>query len=58
MDKQKKVKRVEYVVRIGPELMKVIKKQMESIKEVTYGIVGDSVWESGEIIALKFKGEI
>jgi hypothetical protein len=31
---------------------------MKSIKEVTYGIVGDSVWEAGEIIALKYKGEI
>ena len=58
MDKQKKVKRVEYVVRIGPGLMKILKAQMESIKEVTYGIVGDSIWEAGEIIALKYKGEI
>ena len=49
MEKQKKIKRVEFVVRIGPELMKIIEKQMKSIKDVTYGIVGDSVWEAGGI---------
>ena len=58
MVKQKKDKRKEYVVRIGPELMDIINRQMASIKEVTYGVVGDSCWEAGEIIAKKYKGEV
>lgn len=56
--KQRSKKREEYVIRIGPELMEVIKEQIESIKEVTYGIVRDSPWEAGEIVARKFKGKI
>lgn len=58
MTKPRSKKRIEYVVRIGPELREVIKKQMDNIKAVTYNVVGDSVWEAGEIIAKKFKGEV
>ena len=56
--KQRSKKRTEFIIRIGPELMELIKEQMESIKEVTYGVVGNSCWESGEIIAKKLKGKI
>jgi hypothetical protein len=56
--KQRSKKRQEFIIRIGPELMDIIKKQMESIREVTYGIVKDSPWEAGEIIAKKLKGEV
>lgn len=56
--KQRSSKRIEYTVRIGPEMMDVIEKQMKSIKDVTYGVVGDSVWEACEILAKKFKGEV
>lgn len=56
--KQRSKKRTEFIIRIGPELMKLIEDQMESIKEVTYGIVKDSPWEAGEILAKKFKGEV
>jgi len=59
MGRQKKeVKRKEFVVRIGPELMAILKKQIESIKDVTYGVVGDSIWEAGEIIAKKYNHEV
>ena len=51
-------RRVEFVIRIGPELMKILEEQMKSIKEVTYGVVKDSPWEAGEIVAKKFKGEV
>jgi hypothetical protein len=56
--KKRSNKREEFIIRIGPELMAVIKEQMESIKDVTYGVVKDSPWEAGEIIAKKFKGSI
>jgi hypothetical protein len=55
---QRSTRRVEYVIRIGPELMEIIEKQMEKIKDITYGVVKDSPWEAGEIIAQKFKGEV
>jgi hypothetical protein len=55
---QRSTRRVEYVIRIGPELMEIIEKQMEKIKDITYGVVKDSPWEAGEIIAKKFKGEV
>ena len=58
MTQKQRSKRVEYIVRIGPKLMEVIREQMKSIKEVTYGVVKDSPWEAGEILALKFKGEV
>lgn len=58
VQKQRSKKREEYIIRIGPNLMALIKQQMNSIKEVTYGVVKDSPWEAGEILALKFKGEI
>jgi len=56
--KQRSKKRIEFVIRIGPELMAVIRQQMQNIKDVTYGVVKDSPWEAGEIIAKKIKGEI
>ena len=51
-------KRQEFIIRIGPELMAVIENQMKKIKDVTYGIVKDSPWEAGEIIARKYLGKI
>ena len=58
VQKQRSSKRLEYVVRIGPGLMDVLKGQMKKIKDVTYGVVGDSLWEAGEIVAKKYKGEV
>ena len=58
VQKQRNSKRVEFIIRIGPELMEVIKEQMKSIKEVTYGVCKDSPWEAGEIVAKKFKGNV
>ena len=58
VQKQRSTKRTEFIIRIGPKLMEVIKEQMKSIKNVTYGVVKDSPWEAGEIIAMKFKGEV
>ena len=55
---QRSKRRVEYVIRIGPELMEIIEQQMEKIKDITYGVVKDSPWEAGEIIAKKFKGDV
>ena len=51
-------KRIEFTIRIGPELMAVIENQMKKIKDVTYGVVKDSPWEAGEIIAKKYLGEV
>lgn len=56
--KKRKSKRVEFTVRIGPELMDLLEEQIKKIKELTYGVVGDSFWEAGEIVAKKFKGEV
>lgn len=56
--KERTKKRIEFIIRIGPELMELIREQMRNIKEVTYGVVKDSPWEAGEIIAMKFKGKI
>lgn len=47
-----------YVVRIGPLLMEILEKQLEGIREVTYGSVKSSYLESGEIIAKKFTGNV
>lgn len=57
MAKEKKPKREEYVIQIGPLLKKVLDEQMESIKEVTYNVCKSSYFEAGEIIAKKMKGE-
>lgn len=51
-------KRQEFIIRIGPELMGVINEQMKKISNVTYGVVGNSPWEAGEIIAKKYLGKI
>jgi hypothetical protein len=58
VQKQRSKTREEFIIRIGPQLMEIIKEQMKSIKNVTYGVVKDSPWEAGEIIAMKFKGKI
>lgn len=55
---KKKERRTVYIVRIGPELMELLKEQVEKIKEVTYGIANESIWEAGEIVAKKYKGEV
>lgn len=51
-------RRQEFIIRIGPELMAVIENQMKKIKDVTYGVVKDSPWEAGEIVARKYLGKI
>ena len=56
MQKQKEGKRKEYVVRIGELMMQILKEQIESIKEVTYGSVKSSYLEAGEVHAKKFLG--
>jgi hypothetical protein len=58
MPKERKSKRKEFVIRIGPELMEIIEEQIEKIREVTYGVANDSKWEAGEIIAKKFKNKV
>ena len=55
--KQKPGKREEYVIKVGPKMMQVIDGQIESVKELTYGSVKSSIYESGEIIAKKILGE-
>lgn len=55
--KQKSKQRIEFVIKVGPELMSIIQEQMNKIKEVTYGVDKSSVWIAGEILAKKLKGE-
>jgi len=52
-EKQIKVKRKEFYIRIGPLLKEVLNKQKENIKKVTYDCVPSSEWEAGEILAKK-----
>ena len=54
--KQKSKTREEYIIQIGPLLMKVLKNQMESIKDVTYDCVNPSFYEAGEVVAKKVLG--
>lgn len=59
MKRQTRTKRrEEYAVRIGPKLKQLIEEQMVKIRGVTYDVVKNSAWEAGEIIAMKFKGEV
>ena len=53
-----KEKRKEYVVKIGPELMEIINKQIEKIQIATYGVEKGSIWVAGEILAKKINGEV
>lgn len=50
---EKSTKREEYVTKIGPLLKKLLEKQKENIKKVTYECVSSSDYEAGEIIAKK-----
>lgn len=45
--------KVEFTIRIGPEMYKVLEEQMDKIKEATYGVCDSSFWEAGEVIAKK-----
>ena len=56
--KKRKTTRVEFVIRIGPELMEMLQKQMEIINDMTYGVSKNSPWEAGEVIAKKFKDKV
>ena len=58
VQKQIPNKREEYVVKIGPLLYKILLQQLESIKEVTYGVCKSSLYESGEIVAKKYNNEV
>ena len=58
MAKQKKEQRLQFTIKVGPELMSIIEEQIKKIQEVTYGISHGSTWEAGEIIAKKYKGEV
>jgi hypothetical protein len=51
-------KRKYFIVRIGPKLYNLLQKQLESIKNVTYGVCKSSLFESGEILAGKYTNEI
>lgn len=53
MVEEKKEKREEYVVRIGPLLKQIIDSQKKNIKEVSYDCVESSDYTAGEIIAKK-----
>ncbi len=48
-------KRETFVVRIGPLLKRVLDRQAELIKKVTYEVCESSHWEAGEIIAKKIE---
>lgn len=50
---EEKKKREEFSVRIGPLLKRILNKQKENIKKVTYDCVPSSDWEAGEILAKK-----
>ena len=52
-EKQIKVKREEFSVRIGPLLKEILTKQKDNVKKVTYDCVPSSEWEAGEILAKK-----
>jgi hypothetical protein len=54
--KQKNDKREEFVVHIGPLMMKVLEQQKESIKEVTYDCTKPSYYEAAEVVAKKILG--
>jgi hypothetical protein len=58
MARQKKLKREQYVIMIGPLLKKVLDEQIERIKEVTYFSSEPSYYQAGEVIAKKFRGEV
>jgi hypothetical protein len=49
----KKTKREEYRIRIGPLLKGLLEKQKIKINEVCYDCVNSSEWEAGEILAKK-----
>ena len=48
-----KIKREEFIIKIGPLLKKVMEKQKEIVKETTWDCVKPSDYEVGEIIAKK-----
>lgn len=50
---EKKDKREEFIIKIGPLLKEVLEKQKEIIKETTWDCVKPSDYEVGEIIAKK-----
>ena len=52
-EKQIKVKRKEFYIRIGPLLKEFLYKEKEIIKNVSYDCVTSSEWEAGEILAKK-----
>jgi hypothetical protein len=56
--KQEEGKREEYVIQVGPLLIKLLEEQKESIREVTYGSVNPSFYEAGELVGRKFIGKI
>ncbi len=55
MEKENKIKREEFIVKIGPLLRETLDRQKELINEHTYGCVKGSDFEAGEIIAKKVK---
>ena len=48
-----KVKREEFVIKIGKLLREVLDKQKENISKVTYDCVKSSDYEAGELLARK-----
>lgn len=45
-------------VYLGPRMIKLLEDQRKRIDEKLYGIRESSYAEAGEILAMKFKGEI
>lgn len=47
------MKKEVYLVKIGPGMKKILDKQIENIKMVTYDIVNSTSWDASEILAKK-----
>lgn len=56
--KQKLGKREEYIIKVGPLMIKALEQQKKKIADVTYNVCKSSFYEAGEILAKKILGLI